>query len=837
MATYRASAAGGGSGGTSNRSVSIVPAVGDLIVVFVAASANSNATPTCSDDNSGTYTLLGTFPVSVNMTSCFVRDALCTNTTSTLITAATGSNTSGEVVAVAVSGMVRTGAAAKRQFVSAGGGSFEAPTVSFSAATLTANLTLMAVTNVSAAGEIAPPIGWTERQDVSQTNPTLGLEVSTRDSGFAATTLTCTSNSSSSYAALALELDTSSLASTATEGSATAADVPAVLAAFASLAAEGTASAAATQLTTWVTAAATVEGSASATDSTNFGIGQAASIVEGVATATDSVAATPSLPASLAEGAPSASDSTSAIGSLKGSITEAGAANAITDASIGGVVHAVSIVEGSATAADSPRTATLTDIFPIADIVAGGWTPSVGGTLYGTMDELTVNHADYIRSPATTAAFEELLDSFGDPGTDELHGIDIGLEAKNIDTDFTMQLMQGATQLDGWTEDVAVAMGPIVRTHNFAAAVIASVTDRADLRIRGRIADMQHIYVQRDFGAVGDGVHDDTANINAALAAVDPNRGKILVFEPGRYLVPNGITETKDGLVVIGLGHVGYGPTVSTSAMGVQIYTTGAGKWCWDKGYATTNDYAGGTFENICFCGTSATAGGLRTRMGHTIVKECGAIGHTTGIGFLSVCPTSPGNQAGLSRFNDCTTQDCLHGFQAGDSLGGAAYTHFTNCYALKFTAGGIVHTGTGIRMYDSGSCVIGGHFESHDIGIQCLQSFGCRIIGPFFEDNTTWDISLERTSGSSGTRNLIVCTTSKINVGAFQVGDVIVGGDSQTMTDNGSQTMLIGHETVRLPYSALTGPPTGGVNGDSQIRDSRFYYKAGGAWRGILGS
>lgn len=114
--TYRASAAGGGTSGTGDRTCTITPAVGDLFVVFVCVSANSNATPTCSDDNGGSYDLIENRTCggggSSYRLSAFVRTALLTNTTSTVVTPATGSNNSGSVVVVAVAGMGRAGSEA-----------------------------------------------------------------------------------------------------------------------------------------------------------------------------------------------------------------------------------------------------------------------------------------------------------------------------------------------------------------------------------------------------------------------------------------------------------------------------------------------------------------------------------------------------------------------------------------------------------------------------------------------------------------------------------------------------------------------------------------------------
>src|SRR5512143_1862181 len=116
MATVRTTVAGGSSTGTSNRTASLATNVGDLIVVICQVSANTNATPTCSDNGTPAlgYTLVGvaTNGPGVNTLSIFVANAKETSAQTRVITVATGSNTSGSVVAYAIAGMSQVGSAA-----------------------------------------------------------------------------------------------------------------------------------------------------------------------------------------------------------------------------------------------------------------------------------------------------------------------------------------------------------------------------------------------------------------------------------------------------------------------------------------------------------------------------------------------------------------------------------------------------------------------------------------------------------------------------------------------------------------------------------------------------
>jgi hypothetical protein len=68
----------------------------------------------------------------------------------------------------------------------------------------------------------------------------------------------------------------------------------------------------------------------------------------------------------------------------------------------------------------------------------------------------------------------------------------------------------------------------------------------------------------KDFGAVGDGVADDTAAIGLALDAVGASGG-VLVFPPGRYLITSGINKRfADGVTV---SIQGYGAVIDASSV------------------------------------------------------------------------------------------------------------------------------------------------------------------------------------------------------------------------------------------------------------------------------
>lgn len=209
----RTSAAGAENTGV-NPSVTLTPTVGDLFVVFCETQGNTNTSPTCTDDNGGTYTLIGTATANTNgVLSAFVRNAAVPNTTSTTVTISIGANSAAQAVVVAVSGMSRAGASAIRSFGkqdSASSGTTPAPSLSISA--LATNVTLGAVGQYgSAAPFVTEPTGWIEQQDVSEPPLTFGsatgLEIVSRDSGFTGTTITWGSTVGQIFASFVVELD------------------------------------------------------------------------------------------------------------------------------------------------------------------------------------------------------------------------------------------------------------------------------------------------------------------------------------------------------------------------------------------------------------------------------------------------------------------------------------------------------------------------------------------------------------------------------------------------------------------------------------------------------
>ena len=204
---YRTSVAFGNTVSGTNPSGAITPVVNDLFLVFCVANGNTNASPTCSDGNTGgTYSLLFTAlkNSSADIISCFVRNNLVPNTTSTTVTVAIGAHSATEVVVVAVSGSLVAGTAAIVQNGSqANQAGSTTPAPAFGAGSGAGNLLLSFVGNGTNPGGVTTPAGWTRPQNVGQT--ACGLDVAYA-SPASTTTVTWGSTSASAFASGVIEL-------------------------------------------------------------------------------------------------------------------------------------------------------------------------------------------------------------------------------------------------------------------------------------------------------------------------------------------------------------------------------------------------------------------------------------------------------------------------------------------------------------------------------------------------------------------------------------------------------------------------------------------------------
>jgi hypothetical protein len=196
-----------------NKTVTVAPAVGDLIVI-VAPCTLAGGTTAVSDNNpggAGTYTQVDTDRTgfsTAGVLTVWVRTALITNAGSTVFTATQAASTGGGLAVFAVKGMNLLGASAVR---SAGG---QSTVVSGTPAPVLSQLPnprnpiITAVCSGTNGGGTTVRTGYTDVSIAGYNTPATGFDLCFRDSGESTDTITWGGAAPSQFASMAIELNT-----------------------------------------------------------------------------------------------------------------------------------------------------------------------------------------------------------------------------------------------------------------------------------------------------------------------------------------------------------------------------------------------------------------------------------------------------------------------------------------------------------------------------------------------------------------------------------------------------------------------------------------------------
>lgn len=192
-----------------NKTATITPATGALLVVFCSTSGNIGQ-PNLADDQGGTYDIVkaATRNASGSGGWAAVRGAFTTNVAHIVTLSGTGADTGGGLDVIEVSGMLRHGTAAVRTTgfkseIAAGA----QPTCNLAQAALTANPVLCCLFAQDNPMTATTPAGYTQRQYLGYNTPASGLGTWTRDSGETTNLITWGGTETSGSGTLAVELD------------------------------------------------------------------------------------------------------------------------------------------------------------------------------------------------------------------------------------------------------------------------------------------------------------------------------------------------------------------------------------------------------------------------------------------------------------------------------------------------------------------------------------------------------------------------------------------------------------------------------------------------------
>lgn len=172
---------------------------------------------------------------------------------------------------------------------------------------------------------------------------------------------------------------------------------------------------------------------------------------------------------------------------------------------------------------------------PISDVSSGGWTPSVPGSLFATLDEAAASDADFIQSPfspSVPAVSEVKLTNRPDPGSSTGHIVRYRFK-KNITggdwLNLTVRLMQGSRMIASWSH-VNISATASTAAQTLSAGQADAITNYNDLRLRFEVETVDtsnEINVLTQHGT-------SDAQVRAAISAAD-SQGKNLYFPAATY--------------------------------------------------------------------------------------------------------------------------------------------------------------------------------------------------------------------------------------------------------------------------------------------------------------
>lgn len=214
----------------------------------------------------------------------------------------------------------------------------------------------------------------------------------------------------------------------------------------------------------------------------------------------------------------------------------------------------------------------------------------------------------------------------------------------------------------------------------------------------GGTGTLPDLYNVMDFGAIGDGVTDDTVEVQAAITACCTAGGGVIFFPKGTYLVSN-LTYNRSGIIFRGVGN-------RQSVLWMKAATSGAMITPVDT---PTYGYTDVTFEYMQFIGyDNTTAGsGCYDALGTRLFKfySCN-FGYFQGYAVKIKCGPNGGTGTSDSIFNyiqACAFENNIGPAILSEDNGAAGGQGYTTVIGCQFN-GGDGETSIGVK------CAAGGH-------------------------------------------------------------------------------------------------------------------------------
>lgn len=284
------------------------------------------------------------------------------------------------------------------------------------------------------------------------------------------------------------------------------------------------------------------------------------------------------------------------------------------------------------------------------------------------------------------------------------------------------------------------------------------VTDMA--AARNRMGAYPAVSV-KDYGAVGDGVADDTAEIQAAINAADSAGSGVVHLPAGTYLISASLVMTNDNLTVRGEGRSA--TTIKTVSDAPIIKWVSASNLC---------------VRDLQLLGDSDAA--KTNQRGIEVTTADGGLIHNVhvkNLGYDGICLL---NGSVRNTVSNCIIESCE---DDGINIGGGSLTASTENVIVGNTVFGIANTGIHISNYSSFTTVTGNTvYDCGEDGINTFQSGGNIGLGNHtIVGNTIRDC----------TRFGILIRDSDYNT---VMGNNISGGQRSLRAENTSHTQFVGN-------------------------------------------
>ncbi len=330
-----------------------------------------------------------------------------------------------------------------------------------------------------------------------------------------------------------------------------------------------------------------------------------------------------------------------------------------------------------------------------------------------------------------------------------------------------------------------------------------------------------------NYGAVGDGVTDDSAAIQAAIDAANWNatftgRSGVVWFPLGKYYCATGLTATDNathpGLTLQGEGVAGIDNNLGSAATEIIV---GNGQWGLTLGSGTSS-FRGYSVRDLGFSEKNAglALGGLRIRgSSNGVYERCSFGRFTAGYG-IYVDGIDAGTQAQYNTFYDCRVGRCLIGYHQNNAngtrwLGGyfdgnnnGGLSLLTNSIGIEVTSGDTFRSfGTVVQGFTTLASLAGRNPELHGMRAEIWSAQAVLVtstcIGAYVQCHG--DNSLIGSGGANGLGIVIQAGATDTKIEA-QIDNI---RGLPPITDAGTRTRVIGG-SGQATQAAVVGTVTG---------------------------